>query len=338
MPLGLSRRRFITASTSACLIGSKLLADKPLGEETAKPDGQPWLHKSFKSNMFKGTMSLTEHFAEAKQAGFEGIEMTVPFNESNSESNSEANLDFRNNYRNNDSKKVDMQAAIAASRETGLIIDGTVGNYHWKQRHTDSDDDVRSEALVKLKTGLKQTAEMGGDSMQIVPGHGNDGNVKRTLKRAQEAIESALPVAEKNKVSILIENAQNRMFYDHMSKEDQTAEALAEFIDRFDSPWVGVQLDIASVAMIGDPADWIATLGSRIKKLDVKGLSKSRKSRTKIGEGVLDWPAIVNALQAIDYSGWVVAEFGQSNILRLKEISSNMETHLQCSQSLASVR
>ena len=305
MPSNLSRRNFIAASTSACLIGSNLLA-----AETAKDAGKPWLRKSCKSSMFYGSMSLAEHFAEAKKAGFEGIEMVLPVD--------------------------NIQEVIAASQETGLVIDGSVGTYHSKYRHTDSDDDAQSEALASLIKGLKQTGEMGGDSMMIVPGHGNDGTEKRTLKRIQEAIESALPLAEANKVAILIENTRNRLFYEHMGGQDQSADALAEFIDRFDSPWVGVQFDIANICLYGDPAKWIRTLGSRIKKVDVKGFSRSRKSFTKIGGGDIDWPSVVEALQEINYSGWVAADFGRSHISRLIEISKNMETHLHCSQSLAS--
>ncbi|KAA1257701.1 Xylose isomerase-like TIM barrel [Rubripirellula obstinata] len=307
-----NRRQFIAASSAACLVASSSTVHAETDADAAKP----WLRKSFKSNMFYDQRyaekkTLAEHFAEAKTAGFDGVEMLVPLD--------------------------NVTEAIAASRETGLIIDGSVGNYHWKQRHTDSDRDVRKQALANLKTGIKQTGEMGGDSMLIVPGHGNDGKEERILQRAQEAVEAALPVAEQNKVSILIENVHNRMFYDAAGGQDQTADALAEFIDRFDSPWVGVQFDIGNVAKFGDPAGWIRTLGPRIKKLDAKGYSRSQESFTKIGEGDIDWASVVDALHEINFSGWVAAEFGPSHISRLTEISKNLETHLLCSQSLARV-
>jgi hexulose-6-phosphate isomerase len=304
MTAELNRRQFITASTASCL-----LAGSAAAEDVA---ATPWLRKSFKSNMFYGAMSLEEHFAEAKSAGFDGVEMEVPLD----------NID----------------EVISASQKTGLLIDGTVGNYHWKERHTDSYDDVRNSALQKLKTGLQQTADMGGDSMLIVPGHGNDGTTKRVLQRAQDAIESALPVAEAGKVAILVENVHNRLFYDHMGGQDQTADELANFIDRFDSPWVGVQFDIGNVWKYGDPAEWIRTLGKRIKKLDIKGYSRKENAFTKIGGGDIDWPSVEAALHEIQFTGWVSAEFGRSHVSRLREISRNMETYLHCSQSFASAK
>ena len=304
MSNGLNRRQFFAASTAACIAATTVTAD-----DTA---AKPWLRKSMKSNMLYGQGSMAELFAEAKSAGFDGIEMLVPFD------------------------KVD--EAIAASKSSGLIIDGSVGNYHWKQRHSDSYDDVRKEALKKLKEGLKQTAAMGGESMLIVPGHGNDGMMRKVLQRAQEAIESALPIAEENEVAILIENVHNRLFYDHQGGDEQTADELAEFIDRFDSPLVGVQFDIGNVWKFGDPAEWIRTLGPRIKKLDVKGYSRKDNQFTKIGKGDIDWPSVEAALHEINFTGWIAAESGPSNGAGLKKICQSMDQQLHCNQSLADAK
>ena len=314
MTVAPNRRQFIAASTATCLTASiASTANAEPGDDTATP----WLRKSLKSKMFydKKYMkkkSLAEHFADAKNAGFDGVEMLVPFD--------------------------NVEEAIAASTKTGLTIDGSYSNYYQqKLRHTDSDRDVRQRALEMLKTGLKQTGEMGGDSMSIVPGHGNDGKAERILDRVQEAIESALPVAEQNEVSILIENNYNRMFYEELGGQNQSADQLADFIDRIDSPWFGVQFNIGNIAKFADPAEWIRTLGSRIKKLDLKGYSRSKNLWTKIGDGDIDWDSVTEALREIKFTGWVVADFGPSHVLRLKETSENMETKLLCSQSLASV-
>ena len=303
MSNGFNRRQFFAASTAACIAATAVTAD-----DTA---AKPWLRKSMKSNMFYGSASMEEHFAEGKEAGFEGIEMEVPVD------------------------RVD--EAIAASKSSGLLIDGSFGSYHWQQRHTDSDRDVRFEAYKKLKEGLKQTGAMGGESMRIVPGHGNDGSEKKVLERVQEAIEAALPIAEENKVAILIENARNRMFYDQVGGKDQTADKLAEFIDRFDSPLVGVQFDIANAANFGDPAKWIKTLGTRIKKLDAKGYSRKDNNFTKIGGGDIDWPSVEAALHEINYTGWISVKFGRSNGPRLHEICQKLDQNLHCNQGFAHV-
>ncbi len=209
---------------------------------------QGWLRKTLKVGMIKVPGTLTDKFNAAKEAGFEGVELAAP--------------------------GIDVEAATAAAKASGIIIDGTVGGYHWAVRHTDPDPKVRADALRRLKQGLAETAAVGGESMLLVPGHGKDGSDDEVYQRAMAAVKEALPVAEKYKVAILIENVWNDFCYDHEGGDDQTADRLAAFIDEFKSPLVGVQFDIGNHWKYGDPAAWIRTLGSRIQKLDIKGFSR----------------------------------------------------------------
>lgn len=281
-----------------------------LADDAASKSKKPWLRKTLKLGMVKSNGSLTDKFNLAKEAGFEGIELSVP--------------------------GVDVDAAREAAQATGVIIDGTVGGYHWGERHTDPDPAVRARALEKLKAGLRETAAVGGESMLLVPAHGKDGSDAEVYERAIAAINAALPVAEEVKVSILIENVWNDFLYDHEGGNDQTAEKLAKFVDAFQSPWVGVQYDIGNHWKYGDPAGWIRTLNKRIKKLDIKGFSRSEGKFTKITEGDIDWPSVKLALQEVGFQGWIAAEVGGGGLERLQEIAANMDSALQCNESAAS--
>jgi L-ribulose-5-phosphate 3-epimerase len=296
----LNRRSFVAVGASCALAPTLLRA-----EETPSP----WLRKTLKIGMVRSGETLAEKFAIAKEAGFAGIELNVPgFN---------------------------IDEANAASVSTGLIIDGTVGSYHWKIRHTDPDVKVREEALANLKQGLRDTAAVGADTMLLVPGHGQDGSAAEVYERAMAAIRSALPVAEETGVSILIENVWNHFLYRHDGPDNQTADALAKFVDAFDSPLVGVQFDIGNHWKYGDPAEWIRTLGDRIKKLDIKGFSRETGNFTKITEGDIRWPEVEAALHDIGFTGWLAAEVGGGDLDRLREVAENMERALNCSKSVS---
>ncbi|MDA7905239.1 sugar phosphate isomerase/epimerase, partial [Rhodopirellula sp.] len=276
------RRRFMTLSAAgfACSSLMHSFGNSVLAE--SKPENQPWLRKTLKVGMIRSKGSLTDKFNMAKEAGFEGVELNVP--------------------------GIDIEAAKKAAKETGIIIDGTVGGYHWGQRHTDPDPKVREVALEKLKQGLIQTAAVGGKTMLLVPGHGKDGSDAEVMERAQEAIRAALPVAKEQGVSILIENVWNDFCYDHEGGNDQSADRLAAFIDSFDSPLVGVQYDIGNHWKYGDPAEWVRTLNKRIKKLDTKGFSREQGKFTKITEGDINWPSVEKALRDVGFTGWLAAE------------------------------
>jgi L-ribulose-5-phosphate 3-epimerase len=304
-PSKTKRRNFLQAS--AAITGACVFAD-PSRLFAAADEKSGWLRKTLKIGMIRSDGTLTDKFNLAKEAGFEGVELSVP--------------------------GVNADEAKEASAASGLIIDGTVGNYHWGERHTDPSETVRATAVAKLKQGLRDTAALGADTMLLVPGHGKDGTDAEVYERAVAAIREAIPVAEETKVSILIENVWNDFLYDHEGGADQTADKLAAFIDDLDSAWVGVQYDIGNHWKYGDPAAWIRTLGNRIKKLDIKGFSRESGQFTKITEGDIDWASVKQALRDIKFTGWLAAEVGGGGLDRLQEVSRNLDKALQCGEKV----
>ncbi len=302
----MKRRDFL--QTAAAVSSISCLSDYQFAGADEPATAKPWLRKTLKLGMINVPGSLTDKFAAAKEAGFEGVETNAP--------------------------AIDVDAANQAAKATGLIIDGTVGGYHWAIRHTDPDPSVRAKAMENLKAGIAKTAAMGADTMLLVPGHGKDGTDAEVYDRAKAAIDEAVPVARKYGVAILVENVWNDFCYDHEGGSDQTADRLAKFLDEFDPKWVGVQYDIGNHWKYGDPADWIRTLGPRIKKLDIKGFSRESDKFTNITEGDIDWPSVEQALHDIQFTGWLAAEVGGGDLNRLKEVSANMDKALHCGQSV----
>ncbi|TWU48133.1 sugar phosphate isomerase/epimerase family protein [Rubripirellula reticaptiva] len=307
-PIMPGRRNFLkTVGTGIIGVAGASIVRPCFADETASP----WLRKTLKVGMLGNKGTLADRFAVAKEAGFEGVEVNVP--------------------------GVDIDEAKAAAKSSGIIIDGSVGGYHWGERHSDPDPAVRATALEKLKKGIEETAAVGGESMLLVPAHGKDGSDAEVYERAMAAIREAIPVAEKHSVSILIENVWNDFLYVHDGPNDQTADELAKFVDAFDSPWVGVQFDIGNHWKYGDPAQWIRTLGKRIKKLDIKGFSRAENKFTNITEGDIDWTSVETALHDVEFTGWLAAEVGGGGPTRLREISDHMEEALHCSKSVSLV-
>ena len=257
------------------------------------------LYKTLKINMIKTGGTLIERFKAAQEAGFQGVEMNSP------------GMDI-----------ADTKRAIAA---TGIPVDGTVGSTHWKIRHTSPDVGTRAEALRLLKQALRDTHAVGGHSCLLVVGKGEDGPADVIDERSFENIRQAVPLAAELGVAIVIENVWNQMHYDHHGDSNQTADALVQYVDKFNSPWVGVQFDIGNHWKYGSMGDWIRTLGKRIIKLDVKGFSRALGKFTAIGEGDIDFDDVRKALLEINYHGWVAAEVKGGDLSALKTISKQMD-------------
>jgi L-ribulose-5-phosphate 3-epimerase len=299
-PPHFSRRKFIqlgTALSASTIFGGMATGAHHSGAISYPLKGR--LNKTLKIGMIKMEASLIDKFKAAKAAGFLGVEMNSP--------------------------GMDVEETRRAIAQSGLPVDGTVGSTHWKIRHTSPDAATRAEALQYLKQAIRDTHAVGGHSTLLVVGKGEDGPAEEIEERSIENISKAIPLAAELGVPILIENVWNQMQYDHDGGSDQTADALARYVDKFNSPWVGVQFDIGNHWKYGAMGDWIRTLDKRILKLDVKGFSRTQGKFVAIGEGDIDFPDVRKALHEINYYGWVAAEVKGGDLEELKQVSARMD-------------
>ena len=293
-----TRRHFLqTATATAAAVSLTGTVSAKIATTGATLKNQ--LFKTLKIGMIGEGSTLAEKFKAAKAAGFAAIELNAPGINTG-----------------------EVKRAIA---DSGLPVDGSVCGSHWQIRHTDKDPEVRAKALEDLKNALIQTEAVGGKTVLLVVGHGNDGSEQEIWDRSVENISKVLPLAGKLGVSIAIENVWNQFCYDHGGDNKQTAEKYVKYVDAFNSPLVGMQFDIGNHWKYGSMGDWIRQLGKRIIKLDVKGFSREKNSFTKIGEGDLDFADVCDALSEINFHGWCAAEVGGGKMERLVQISDNMD-------------
>ncbi len=306
MHVSFSRRIFLGAAAAAGL-AAPILANASSNGDAVRNDVGPQekpttlkgrLYKTLKQGMVQVEGSLAEKFRAVKAAGFNGIEM--------------------------DSPGMDVQATRAAIAATGLPVDGTVCSTHWQIRHTSADAKQREQALEDLKTALRDTHAVGGHTVLLVAGHGQDGSEEEIWGRAVANISQAIPLAAELGVSIVIENVWNHFLYDHDGDSTQSADKFVRFVDAFNSPWVGMQFDIGNHWKYGSAGDWIRALGRRVVKLDVKGFSRAKNEFTKIDGGDIDFQDVCRALLEIRYAGWVAAEVDGGDQAALQEVSQQM--------------
>jgi L-ribulose-5-phosphate 3-epimerase len=299
----LNRRRF-TAGTAALAAATAIrgrgLAFEPIPIEHSAPPRR--ILKTLKIGMVQVPGGLAEKFAAAKAAGFDGIEL--------------------------DSPGFDVQEAKAAIASSGLPVDGTVCSTHWNIRHTSPDPEVRARALEDLKTAVRDTHAVGGHTVLLVVGKGEDGPEAEIWRRSIENIRKCLPLCAQLGITIAIENVWNQFLYDHDGANDQTAHKYARYVDDLNSPWVGMQFDIGNHWKYGHPGQWIRSLGPRIVKLDIKGFSRADNNWADITRDDIPWADVRQALDDIGFEGWVAAEVRGGNVQRLTEIARQMDAAL----------
>lgn len=309
MPL--SRRSILAAGAvagAACI--GRVAAVEAAAPETAvllPPDPERGLLFSCKYGMTQGA-SLDERLLAAREAGMDGV-------------------DF------DDAASVTPTELRDAARRTGVFIHNAINHSHWGQTLTSADAAKRAQGLANLEHCIRCSHAAGGSGVLLVIGVAGDG--PEGPDRAREEIRKAIPLAAALGQRILFENVWNGMFYEDDGPRDQSVKPFADYIDSFDSPWVGAFFDLGNHARYGDVAAWVRELGPRIAKLDIKGYSNARadaegkgKGFVDITAGDIDWKSVREALRDIGFTGWVSAEVGGGDVKRLATVLAQMKEAL----------
>lgn len=302
----IDRRTVLTAGAAAVASNTLLNATSLAGEQEIVHNTKPRrLLKTLKIGMIKVPGSLTEKFKAAKAAGFDGVEMNSP--------------------------GMNVDETLKAIEESGIPVDGTVCSTHWNIRHTSPDPETRIRAREDLSTAIRDTEAVGGHTVLLVVGKGEDGPKEQIWKRSIDSIREVLPLCAELGMTIAIENVWNQFMYDHGGSDDQNASEFAKYVDELDSPWVGMQFDIGNHWKYGNPAEWIRELGRRVVKLDIKGYSRAKQSWAAITQGDLPWAEVRQALDDIGFHGWVAAEVGGGDLEHLRGVAKQIDAALNLS-------
>lgn len=282
----IDRRHFLkltgcAAGALAAMPGTPVLA----GQFTGK------IRKSLKWGMVKEAknVSVKEAFQKLKECGFDGVEPSL-----------------------NQVPDDAVDAWIAASKATGLIIDGTVG--------------ARTE---NLEPGIDLTKKLGGDSMLVVARYDQKQPIQPQWDKARDQLKAASTHAAKQGVKLLVENVWATYL---ISPFD-----MVRFIDEIGSPWVQVHFDIGNMMRWGVAEHWAEVLGKRSQKLDVKeyDLKKAMNEgmakgfNVPLGEGSINWPAVRAELAKINYTGWAAAEMAGGDWDYLADVAKRMDKVLE---------
>jgi L-ribulose-5-phosphate 3-epimerase len=160
----------------------------------------------------------------------------------------------------------------------------------------------RAKAIVRKM--IMATAQLGGDIVLIAAGMvTQDQPYQDTWKRSHAAIAELLPFAHQYGVSLAIENVWNKFLLSPLE--------FVEFIDSFEHPNVGAYFDVANVLTYGFPDQWIETLAQRVKQIHFKDYRldiDNVHGFTYLMQGDVPWERVIQALERINYDGWIVVE------------------------------
>lgn len=212
-----------------------------------------------------------------------------------------------------------------ASEAVGMPIHSVMNMAHWANPLSSPDPAVVEKGMAGMRTSLENAKLWGADSVLLVPAVVTEQvGYQDAWTRSQRKIRELLPMAEKLKVTIGIENVWNKFLLSPLE--------MARYVDEFESPWVKAYFDVGNMVLFGFPQDWIRTLGAaRITKVHFKDFKFARGAggRTAtfppLREGDIDWKEVHKAFLEIGYKGVVTVELPGGDAAYYKEVSRRVD-------------
>lgn len=246
---------------------------------------------------FDGKKPVEQALREAKEIGFEGLELCFGAGE----------------FAFGISEKRCREIKAAAS-SLGMKIETVATGNYWGKSLSSPEKSVRAEALEFSREYLRAGGLVGAKIALVVPGAvavpwDNTQPVvpyKTAWKYATESIRALVPTAQKCGVKIALENVWNWFLADPV--------AMKTFVDQFKSKWVGVYFDVGNCLINGFAEHWIEILTRRIFAVHLKNFSRNDCGGTLHGfgddimRGDLNWEAALKALKRVNYRGPMTAE------------------------------
>ena len=213
-----------------------------------------------------------------------------------------------------------------ASEATGMPIHSVMNMLHWQFPLSSSDTAAVDKSLKGMETSIRNAVAWGGTTVLLVPGVVNpQTSYADAYKRSQEQIRKLLPLAEKSKIIIAVENVWNKFLLSPLE--------FATYVDSFQSPYLKAYFDVGNIQLYGYPADWIRTLGPRIAKVHLKDFHNRRNALVgtnvpewvNLRDGDLDWKDIHKAFQEIGYKGYATVELKRGDEKYLRDLANRVE-------------
>ena len=175
---------------------------------------------------------------------------------------------------------------------------------YWHPGWIDPDPHYRAIRREHTKRSLHLAAQLGAPHITTEPG-GQLAEGQTRVAASQIFYDELMPcldVAEQLGVGLLIEPEPDLLI--------ERFDEYLEFVDRIDSPRVGLNFDVGHAYCVGeDPQDWIAKMAPHTVHYHLEDIPPSRIHQHMVpGQGAIDFPATLRAIQQTGYDGWLTVE------------------------------
>ncbi len=247
---------------------------------------------AFSSNAYTH-YSLSNSIVDISEIGYDGVEILcdiphafpLPLNE----------------VKIAEIKKALMSKNLEISNLNAFTLFGIKDTYHpsWIEESLD----YRKIRIDHTINCLKLANKLGAKNISIEPGGPieNSYNRRECLKIFKEGINNVLPIAEDEKVKILIEPEPGLLI--------ENSDEFLEFIKNFNSEYIGLNFDIGHFDCVNeDPSKLVSKLSEYIHHFHLADIKDKVHNHLIPGLGSINFKEIMQSINDIGFNGFVTVE------------------------------
>jgi len=281
MTSNIDRRQFI--QTSAFFLGGMALQ---LASAAPVPGGR--IKKAVGWEMIvEPKLSLEDKFRVAKDAGFEGVEVS---------------------RRSSKKEETDTKSLAQASEKVGIPIHG-----------------VSNGSNPDLEAAIDDAAIYGATTVLHVVRADPEMPFMENYKRTQELIRSAVPHAEKKRIKICVENVWATFLIEPLTMARYIDEIGSPWVKSYFDVGNVMRWGWPQhwIEVLGKRIEKIHIKEYSLKIAMKEGMAKGFD--VPIGQGDINWKRVREELKKIGFQSWATAEVRGGDRKRLAEISAEMD-------------
>jgi sugar phosphate isomerase/epimerase len=198
------------------------------------------------------------------------------------------------------------QAGLEVSNVNGFMMNAVADprQPYWHPSWIEPDPNYRAIRREHTRRALILAKEIGAANLQTEPGGplAEGDTWERAAGVFYEELKPCIDLAERLEVGLLIEPEPGLLI--------QRFGEYLRFMERLDSPWVGLNFDIGHAYCVGeDPEKWIAAMAPHTRHYHLEDIAATRVHQHMIpGDGAIDFRATLQAIAATGYDGFLTVE------------------------------
>lgn len=253
-----------------------------------------------------GTWSIPEFAANAKAAGFEGVELSLR------PTNSPFNYDVTD---------ADLQSFKQACDEEGQPIGSiTISTKSGNLLDTGA---AAADAIEQTLFGLEAASKLGAEvALHTLGRFTADLYYEDAYNNAIASLKTIAKTAEKVRVALAVEFVWSGFLFSPLE--------MRNFLNAVGSDYVGFYFDPGNMAVFQFPQHWVRALGHHTKRVHLKDWKGNALNGgwTPLAKGAVNFEAVMGELHKAGYTGPLVSEVPES-IAPWKETADTMRTIAQ---------